>query len=204
MARRFGPAAARSEYYNAAAATPDRAEVGSNLLPTAADGEDVWFAPYPNLAGAFVYCGSRKIPTANPASAVDQSINNFRWGIFRIGRGRALSGRRNGTTAGNKDDTGAYLSQIDKALLSDYTQVTAEGVGASGSTTYSGTLTQRTGVRTVMYVAIKEAGGETLVDDRKGSLVGDQGSTGTINYATGAYSVTFNHTTAGAMTADYY
>jgi hypothetical protein len=55
-----------------------------------------------------------------------------------------------------------------------------------------------------MYVAIKEAGGETLVDDRNGNLIGDGGSTGTINYATGAYSVTFDHTTTGAVTADYY
>ncbi|MGE3703442.1 MAG: hypothetical protein AB7G08_32630, partial [Hyphomicrobiaceae bacterium] len=196
------------EYYDAA--TADRAEVGSDLLPTAAEGEDVWFAPYQNLAGAFQYLGSRnssvwKIPTANPASAVDQSVSNFRWGIFKIGRGRALAGRRNGTTAGNKDDTGAYLSQIDHALLTDFpAQVTAEVVGALGSTNYTGTLAQRTGVRTVMYVAIKEAGGETLVDDRNGNLVGDQGSTGTINYATGAYDVTFNHTTTGAVTADYY
>jgi hypothetical protein len=195
------------EYYDAD--TEDRIEVGTNLLSTAADGEDVWFAPYQNLAGAFMYLGSRnsgvyKIPTANPGSAVDQAINNFRWGIFKVGRGRALSGRRNGTTAGNKDDTGAYLSQIDHALLSDYTQVTAEAIGALGSTVYSGTLAGIAAKRTIMYLAIKEASGETLVDDRNGNLVGDQGSTGTINYATGAYSVTFNHTTTGAVTADYY
>jgi hypothetical protein len=55
-----------------------------------------------------------------------------------------------------------------------------------------------------MYVAIKEAGGETLNDDRNGNLVGEQDSTGTINYATGAYRVTFDHTTTGAVTADYY
>jgi hypothetical protein len=36
-----------------------------------------------------------------------------------------------------------------------------------------------------------------------GTLNGNQGSSGTINYATGAYSVTFNHTTTGAVTADY-
>ena len=79
-----------------------------------------------------------------------------------------------------------YLSDIDKALLSSFTQVTAEAVGSLGSTHYAGTLVERTGARTVMYVAIKEATGETLVDDRNGNLVGDQGSTGTINYATGA------------------
>jgi hypothetical protein len=195
------------EFYDVDA--DDRAETGSDILPAAADGEDVWFAPYQNLAGAMTYFGSPnsgvyKSPDANPANAVDQAVNNFRWGIFRIGRGRSLAGRRNGTTAGNKDNTGAYLSQIDHALLSDYTQVTAEAIGAMGSTTYSGTLAAVAAKRTYMYLAIKEAGGETLIDDRNGNLVGDAGSTGTINYATGAYSVTFNHTTVGAVTADYY
>lgn len=196
------------EYYNAA--TEDRAEVGSNVLPVAADGEDCWFAPYQNLAGSFMYVGSPnsgiyKIPLANPGSARDQLVNNFRFASLRFGLGRAFAGRRNGIVAGNKDDTGVYLSDIDKALLSSFTQVTAEAIGALGSTTYSGTLAaMSTAARTCMYVAIKEASGETLIDDRNGNLVGDQGSTGTINYATGAYSVTFNHTTTGAVTADYY
>lgn len=148
--------------------------------------------------------GTYKIPVANPASAVDQLVNNFRFGVLRFGQGRAFAGQRNGTTAGNNDKTGLYLSDIDKANLSLYTQITNESVGIAGGTSYSGILSERTGKRTVMYVAIKEAGGETLTDDRNGNLVGNQGSTGTINYATGAYSVTFNHTTAGAVTADYY
>jgi hypothetical protein len=195
------------EYYNAA--TDDRAEVGSNILPVAADGEDCWFSPYANLAGSMMYAGSPnssiyKIPVANPGSAVDQQVNNFRFGILRFGQGRSFAGQRNGTTAGNLDKTGLYLSDIDKANLSLYTQTTAEVVGSSGSTHYAGTLTVVTGKKTCMYVAIKEATGETLTDDRNGNLVGNAGSTGTINYATGAYDVTFNHPTVGAVTADYY
>ena len=195
------------KYYNVT--TDDTAEIGTDTLPVGADGEDVWFAPYQNLGGSFIYCGSSnssiyKIPTANPASIVDQSVSSYRFGLLKIGQGRSFAGQRNGTTAGNNDKTGLYLSYVDKALLSSYTQVTSEAVGALGSTTYTGTLTARTGVRTVMYVQINEATGETLIDDRNGNLVGNQGSTGTINYATGAYSVTFNHTTAGAVTADYY
>lgn len=196
------------EYYDAA--SDDRIEVGTNLLAVASDGEDCWFAPYQNLAGSFMFGGSKdhgifKIPLANPGSARDQAVSSFRFGHLRFNQGRAFAGQRNGTVAGNKDDTGVYLSDIDKALLSSYTQVTAEAIGASGSTAYSGTLAaSATAGRTVMYLAIKEASGETLVDDRNGNLVGDQGSTGTINYATGAYSVTFNHTTTGAVTADYY
>jgi hypothetical protein len=195
------------EYYSAA--TDDRAEVGSNILPVAADGEDCWFSPYANLAGSMMYAGSPnsgiyKIPVANPGSAVDQLVNNFRFGILRFGQGRSFAGQRNGTTAGNLDKTGLYLSDIDKANLSLYTQTTAEVVGALGSTHYASTLSVVTGKKTCMYVAIKEATGETLTDDRNGNLVGNAGSTGTINYATGAYDVTFNHTTVGAVTADYY
>jgi hypothetical protein len=195
------------KYYDVT--TDDTVEVSTDLLASAADGEDVWFQAYQNLAGSFVYLGSPnsgiyKIPTANPGSAVDQSVNNYRFGVFHIGQARSFAGQRNGTTAGNNDKTGLYLSYIDKALLSSFTQVTGEAVGALGSTTYSGTLSAISAPKTAMYVAIKESGGETLIDDRNGNLVGNQGSTGTINYATGAYSVTFNHTTTGAVTADYY
>jgi len=189
--------------------TQDVVEVDTDLLPTAADGEDVWFRAYQNLAGSFVYLGSPnssiyKIPTANPGSAVDQSVSAYRFGVFHIGRGRAFAGQRNGTTAGNNDKTGLYLSYVDKDQLSDYTQVTGEAVGASGSTVYSGTLAVTGSGKTIMYTSFTEAAGETLVDDRNGNLVGNQGSTGTINYATGAYSITFNHTTTGAVTVSYY
>lgn len=194
------------KYYNES--TDDTVEVGSNLLPAAADGEDVWFAPYDNLAGSFMYLGSPnssvyKIPSANPGSAVDQVMTTYRFGVFKIGQGRSFAGQRKGTT-GITDKTSLYLSYIDHALFSAYTQVTAEAVGASGSTTYSGTLAAIAAKRTVFLVVIKEASGETLTDDQSGNLVGDQGSTGTINYATGAYSVTFNHVTTGAVTTDYY
>lgn len=195
------------KYYDVT--TDDNIEVGTDLLPAGASGEDVWFAPYQNLAGSFMYLGSSnsgiyKIPTANPANAVDQSVSSYRFKVFHIGQSRAFAGQRNGTTAGNNDETGLYLSYIDKDQLSDFTQVTAEAIGALGSTTYTGTLAVVGAPKTIMYLAIKEAGGETLIDDRNGNLEGNQGSTGTINYATGAYSVTFNHTTTGAVTADYY
>lgn len=195
------------KYYDVT--TDDSIEVGTDLLPVGASGEDLWFEPYQNLAGSFMYLGSPnssvyKIPAANPGSAVDQSVSSFRWGTFHIGQGRSFAGQRNGTTAGNNDKTGLYLSYIDKDQLSDYTQVTAEAVGALGSTVYTGTLSVVGSGKTIMYPAFKEATGETLVDDRNGNLVGNAGSTGTINYATGAYSVTFNHVTVGAVTVDYY
>jgi len=195
------------KYYDTV--TGDNIEVGTDLLPVGASGEDVCFAPYQALAGSFMYLGSPnssvyKIPTANPGSAVDQAVSNYRWGVFHIGQNRAFAGQRKGTVAGNNDKTGLYLSYIDKDQLSDYTNVAGEAIGALGSTTYSGTLASAGAPKTIMYLAITEAGGEVLNDDRNGNLVGSAGSTGTINYATGAYSVTFNHVTIGAVTANYY
>jgi hypothetical protein len=194
------------KYYDTV--SEDNIEVGSDLLSADQDGEDVWFAPYDNLAGSHMYLGGakntiQKIPVANPGSSVDQLMTTYRFGTFKAGQGRAFAGQREGTT-GIKDATSIYLSYIDHALFSAFTPVTGESVGSSGSTHYTKTLTERTGKRTVFLVVVKEATGETLSDDQSGNLVGDQGSTGTVNYATGAIDVTFNHTTAGAVTVDYY
>lgn len=194
------------KYYDAA--LDDTVEVSTNILPVAADGEDVWFEPYQGLAGSFMYAGSPnsgiyKIPAANAGSAVDQLATTYRFGVFHIGQNRSFAGQRNGNVAGNNDKTGLYLSYIDKDQLSDFTHVTAEAVGAAGSLSYSGTLVERTGARTVMYVEITD-GVETFKDDRNGVLVGSAGGTGTINYATGAYAVTFAAAAAAPVTADYY
>jgi len=186
----------------------DSIEVGSDTLPTGADGEDVWMKPYQGLAGSFMYIGSPnssvyKIPAANPGSAKDQEVNNYRWGVFHVGQNRAFAGQRNGTVSGNNDKTGLYLSYIDKDQLSDFTQVPNEALGSSGSATYSGTLAAITAKRTAMYVEITDTS-ETFKDDRNGNLIGSAGGTGTINYATGAYSVTFAVPAVGAVTASYY
>lgn len=198
------------KYYNLA--TDDTVEVSTDLLPTTADGVDIWFAAYQNLAGSFMYLGSKqssvfKIPVANPGSAVDQSVNNHRFGVFHIGQNRSFAGQRSGTTAGNKDDTGLYLSYIDKDQLSDYTQVTGESVGTGNgaTTTFTGTLAVVGSGKTLAHISITDAT-ETFTDDRNGNLVGNLGGTGTINYATGAYSVTFNTAPVNlqAITASYY
>lgn len=194
------------KYYDVV--SDDVVEVGSDLLGSDADGEDTWIKPYQALGGSFVYVGSPnsgvyKIPVANPDSAVDQSVNNYRWGVFHIGQNRSFAGQRNGTVSGNNDPTGLYLSYIDKDQLSDFTHVTAESIGSSGSTNYSGTLAAAGAPKTVMYVTITD-GTETFKDDRNGNLVGSAGGTGTINYATGEYDVTFAAAAAGAVEADYY
>jgi hypothetical protein len=273
------------KYYDQA--TDDMAEVGSDILPGTANGEDIWFRSYQNLAGSFQFFGSPnssvyKIPAANPGNAIDQSVSNYRWGVLHFAQGRAFAGQRNGIASGNNDKTGLYLSAIDKDQVSDFTAVTNEAVGASGSSAYSGTLAAITAPRTAMYpifsgaigtpvnisnvgsqpnaaietatphglavgdrVTFASVGGmvelnnntyevktvestsifrlaidssayasytsggtitkaEQFLDDRNGGLRSNLGSTGTINYATGAYSLTFSANTTGSVTVSYY
>lgn len=198
------------KYYNLA--TDDTVEVGSDLLPVGADGEDVWFRKYQNLAGSFVFVGSPnsgiyKIHVANPGSAVDQSVSTYRFNVFHIGQNRSFAGQRNGTTPGNNDKTGLYLSYIDHALLSSFTQVTGEAYGTGDATTktFVHTLAVIAAPKTAMYVSVTDTV-ETFVDDRNGLMVGSLGGTGTVNYATGAVSVTFATAPAGsqAITCGYY
>src|SRR3990167_6899994 len=117
-------------------------------------------------------------------------------------------------TNGGFDATGLYGSYIDKDELSDYTAITAEtgftGAVDGANTVYTKTLAfKAAGVkRTCMYVSVYAttgAGVETFRDSRNGTLVSNFGGTGTINYATGAVSVTFaNAPTSGSVSADYY
>jgi len=192
--------------------TDDVAECGSDILGVQADGEDVWFRAYQSLAGSFVYAGSPnsgiyKIPTANPDSPVDQAVSNYRFGVFHIGQNRSFASQRNGTVAGNKDSTGLYLSYIDKDQLSDYTQVTGESFGTGDGSTklFTHTLSAISAPKTAMYVSVTD-GTETFVDDRDGNMIGSLGGTGTVNYATGAVSVTFNTApnNSQAITCSYY
>lgn len=191
----FRTRARKLEYYDRA--TSLWVETGSNLLPAAASGEDMSFTGYQSLAGSFVLLSSPnssiyKIPTANPGSAVDLLLTTYR-GYIRTKTGRLWLWRRKGTN-GVSDDTGVYMSYIDKDEISDYTTVSAEARhNGNGSTvTFTGTLAAKSGgsKRTCFAVTVTD-GTETFTDDKNGLLVGSAGGTGTINYATMAYSVTF-------------
>lgn len=180
----------------------------ANLLPVAASGEDVCFTPAHGISGAMTWLSSKnssiyKIPMANPRDAVDQLSTAHRGKIKVLNGGLYLWDRKD--TNGGRDQTGLYRSYLDKDELSDFTAVSNEALGSSGSLTYSGTLAFKAGgvKRTCMYVSIDDTS-ETFRDDRNGVLVGSAGGTGTINYSTGAYSVTFFVAAVGAVTADYY
>ena len=192
----FRSRARKIEYYDRT--TSDWIEVSTtNVLPAAASGEDVSFTGYQGLSGAFVYASSPnssiyKIPTANPGSIVDMSSTTYR-GYIAAKTGRMYLWNRKGST-GVKDDTGLFMSYIDKDEISDFTNVAAEARhnGDGATRTFTGTLAAKGGgaKRTCFGVSITDST-ETFTDDRNGVLTGSAGGTGTINYATMAYSVTF-------------
>jgi len=171
--------------------------------------EDYSFANYSSLAGAFTFVNGKsafyKIINACPASPVNiyDSAKNY-YGRIIIDRGRMLLWNR------EKDKTGLYGSKIDPQDSNVYTTVTNEAIGALGSKNYSGTLAFKAGgsARSCFGVVIDAQWGggpgiETFTDNYLGVLTSNRGGTGTINYSTGAYSVSFAETTTGAVTADY-
>jgi len=196
------------KYYDLA--TDASIEVGSNLFPEDAEEDDFALQEYHSLAGAMLYVSSPnssfyKIPIANPGSAVNQSMTDHR-GRFKIKRGRTWLWKRLGTN-GIEDPSGLYGSYLDKDELADYTFYDNESYGTGNGilVTFAHTLTNVSGKKTAHYVSVTD-GVETFYDDRNGVLMGSLGGTGTVNYATGAVSVTFATAVVNltAITCDYY
>ena len=166
---------------------------------------DVTFTNYASLAGNFVYISSPenglfKIVTANPGSYTNvySAAANFK-GYSFIDKGRMIMwGVEN-------DSTGLYGSHIDGQDSGVYTTVSNESIGSSGSTNYTGTLAFKAGnpTATCFGVSFDDSGTEVFTDNYDGTLTGDQGGTGTINYTTGAYNITFASAAGGAVEADY-
>lgn len=122
----------------------DTQEVGTNLL-TGANDEDVWFAPYQNFAGFFMYFGSAhtsifKIPLANPTSAVNQSPAQW-FANATIDQGR-MFGMGKYNSFGSPDLNNLYISNADKSTPSAYTSVINEtdGTGDGVTKTFAGNL----------------------------------------------------------------
>lgn len=187
------------QYYNTT--TSDWVDVITGLTT----GSIYTFSTYISLAGSYLYAtgidGLYKISVANPTSYKDMYDSAKNYKGYSI-----LNEQRMFLWNTPTDKTGIYLSKIDPQGT-NYSTVTNEVLGASGSTTYSGTLAQATGKRFVFGVTITgtlAAGVETFTDNYSGTLTGSLGGTGTINYATGAYTITFNNVvTSGNIEADY-
>jgi len=179
-------------YYNTA--TEDFAEVGSDFFGTAAEDDEATFANYVSLAGNQMWVCSPnsslyKFMTANPTSYSDMynSSDNFK-GYIKITQNRMWLWNR------PQDKSGVYGSFIDAA---NYTTVSAEA-----TTSLTGTLAFKGGgaKRTCFAVQITiTASGEVYTDNYDGTLTGSLGGTGTINYTSGAYTLT----NPGVGTADY-
>lgn len=112
-------------YYNANLATPDTVEINTaNLLPLGANGEDVSFASYQNLAGSFMYLTSPnssiyKIPLANPGDALDLQSKSYRFSYIRIDQNRMRGMGRHGNQFA-PDLFSDYISNSDKATYTAY------------------------------------------------------------------------------------
>lgn len=155
------------------------------------------FANYSSLAGNFTLAGSPtaglyKFSNANPASSINlyDAAKNFKGYIF-IDKGRTLLWGR------TEDKTGLYGSWLDKQNSTVYTTVSAEATTAS-----SGTLAFKAGGATRNCFGVKltlTGSGEVFTDNYLGVLTGSLGNTGTINYITGAYTLSVG----GTGTADY-
>lgn len=250
----------------------------ANIMPTLADGEDTNINPYSNLAGSFVYITSKntghyKIPVANPSDAVDQKIQDYRFGFAKINRSRMYGVDRKGLIGTSFDASGVYLSYVDKQTFEDYptqqtnlpqfsgdgttktfsgsslagaftpgivtyfsvimaapiaTGITATAISKATSAVVSvashsfvagdfvmilgADMTQINGIITVVesvtattitlpidstsFTTYTTGGSiyscEVFNDDRSGVMNSNLGGTGTINYSTGAWALTFN------------
>lgn len=191
------------EYYDS---TSDSwVEIGTDVLGSSADGKDISFAEYHSNSGDKVFVNSPYGPFLmlvypNLSDYIDlyDSARNYK-GYIQIKQNRMfLWGRI-------ADKMGVYLSKIDTL---NYTTVSSESIGTGDGTTktFSGALAFKSGGSKRFCFAVEITDGtETFSDNRDGTLTGDKGGTGTINYSTGAYSVTFNTAPGSnvAITADY-
>lgn len=168
----------------------------TNVITGLTSAADYTFSNYQSLAGAFVYIfgidGIFKIATANPAdyATLYDSTKNFK-GFGFIDKARSILWGR------AEDPTGLYGSYIDAQNSTVYTSVAGEA-----TTSLTGTLAFKAGdaKRTAFGVQITlTVSGEVYTDNFNGILTGSLGGTGTINYMTGAYTLT----NAGVGTANY-
>lgn len=154
------------------------------------------FSPYQSLAGTFVFAtgvdGIYKIHTANPGSysSMYDSTKNY--------KGKSIiSTSRMYLWDTPTDKTGLYGSYIDAQNSTVYTSVSEATAAAT-----SGTLAFKAGdaKRTCFGVTITiTASGEVFTDNYLGVLTGSLGGTGTINYTSGAWTLS----TSSAGTAVY-
>lgn len=155
------------------------------------------FTNYSSLAGNFTFAigldGIYKMHNANPASFITlfNSVKNFKFRGAFIDKGRMIAWGR------TEDRTGLYGSYIDAQNSTVYTTVTGEA-----TTSLTGTLAFKAGGATRNCFGVQitiTSSGQVFTDNYNGTLTGSLGGTGTINYITGAYTLS----ESGVGTANY-
>ncbi len=155
------------------------------------------FTNYSSLTGAWTFAGGPgglfKFANANPNDYIQlYTTTDFFCGFPLIDKARMyLWGIA-------KDQTSLYRSYIDvQRDGTSFTQVANENIasGNGSQTIFSGVLAFKPGQpkRNCGLVTIRctDGSGELFTDDKNGNLKGSAGGTGTINYITGAWAVTF-------------
>ncbi len=175
----------------------DWAEVGTDLFTSAASSDIASFAESKGITGSWVFVSSAKsglwkLSVALPTAYVAYPSAGFKGDIAIIQNRLWVWGWP--TTGGSLDVTGIQLSHQPPTALSSFNVVTAEAyaTGNGVAVTFADTLDFKAGAatRNCFSVSITD-GTETFTDTGLGTLSGSAGGTGTINYATGAASVTF-------------
>lgn len=161
-----------------------------NIKTDLTTGEDISFAQYRTPAGSMLWFNTKKegpfrINAANPDTIVNfyNAAKNYH-GYIAIQDNRMFLWLNEG------NETVLYLSYIDNDY--PYTAVTNESVGTGdgSDTTFSGTLAHPYVVGRSLSIVCSSPS-VTLTDDGNGLLTGTGGS-GTINYSTGAWAVTYD------------
>jgi hypothetical protein len=189
--------------------------IGANLLAGAAAanagaGEKVYMDEYNSPSGTQLWVGSPhsgiwKIMTANPGSAVSQYnvAKNFK-GRLRIIQSSMFMWHY---VVGLAQAANAVLqrSYVDSQ---NFTTVTSESetLSALPPASVSGTLASISGTVTcfaiqIAYTDTLNTYSENFTDDFLGNLIGSNGGTGSINYATGAFVLTPNQAPGGTTAA---
>ncbi len=162
---------------------------------------DYTFTNYSSLAGSFTFAfgidGIYKFHNANPGSycSMYDSTKNFKGHAF-IDKGRTILWNR------DTDKTGIYGSWIDNQRAVSGSTGVYTSVSGEATTSLTGTLAFKASgsTRNCFGVTITLTGtGEVYTDNYLGILTGSLGGTGTINYITGAYTVS----NSGVGTASY-
>lgn len=150
------------------------------------------FQNYTSLSGNFTFAtgvdGIYKFHNSNPASYISlyEEGRNF--------KGRCLIDKARMLMVGLKNDpTGLYGSKID-GQSTNYTLVASEtlGTGDGVQTVFTGTLAFKGSNPKASCFGLKVTQGANISSDGyNGILTGNNLTIGTINYITGAYSLTF-------------